>query len=108
MDPIAVLITAADHDEASRIAEMLVTQQLAACVQILPAMEAVYRWEGKIERQPEILLLVKTVTSRFHELEQAVRAIHSYQTPEIVALPIIQGSNDYLKWLIDAVNSSAN
>src|SRR3982751_3828533 len=108
MDAIAVLITAADYDEASRIAEMLVTRQLAACVQILPHMESVYRWEGKIERQSEILLLVKTVNSRFGELQQAVRAIHSYQTPEIVALPIVQGSDDYLTWLTDAVRTSDN
>src|SRR5882762_5687511 len=81
---IVVFMTAADREEAARLAEMLVKAQLAACVQILPEIESVYRWQGKIERQPEVLLIAKTVRSRFAELEQAVRSIHSYETPEII------------------------
>lgn len=105
-EPIVVLLTAANGEEAARLAEMLVAGQLAACVQILPEMESVYRWQGKIERQPEILLLVKTVRSKFAELDRAVRALHSYETPEIIALPIITGSAAYLKWL-DTLDSPA-
>ena len=98
-EPIVVLMTAANGEEAARLADMLIGAHLAACVQILPEMESVYRWQGKIERQPEILLLAKTVRSKFEELEREVRALHSYETPEIVALPIVAGSTPYLEWL---------
>lgn len=98
-DAIVVLITAPNREEAIRLADMLVGAHLAACVQLLPEMESVYRWEGKIEREPEILLLIKTTRARFDELEREVRALHSYETPEIVALPIVAGSEPYLRWL---------
>jgi len=97
--PLVVFITAPHRDEAVRLAEMLVGARLAACVQILPEMESVYRWQGVVERQPEILLLVKTTKAKFAELEREVRSLHSYDTPEIVALPIVAGSAPYLKWL---------
>lgn len=100
-DPIVVLITAPNREEAIRLADMLVGAHLAACVQILPEMESVYRWKGKIEREPEILLLVKTTRARFEEIDREVRALHSYETPEIVALPIVAGSKAYLDWLED-------
>ena len=98
-EPIVVLITAPHREEAVRLAEMLVGAHLAACVQILPEMESVYRWQGKIERQTEILLIAKTTREKFHELEREIRALHSYDTPEIVALPIVAGSQPYLDWL---------
>src|SRR5512145_2464661 len=98
-DEIVVFMTAPTGEEATRLADMLVGAHLAACVQILPEMESVYRWQGKIERQPEILLIVKTTRARFDELEREVRALHSYDTPEIVALPIVTGSEPYLRWL---------
>ena len=98
-EPIVVFLTAANGEEAVRLADMLIGAHLAACVQILPEMESVYRWEGKIERQPEILLLVKTTRSKFDELEKEVRALHSYETPEIIALPVVAGSAPYLEWL---------
>src|SRR6185436_12124756 len=96
---IVVFMTAANGEEASRLAEMLVGAHLAACVQILPEMESVYRWQGNIERQTEILLIAKTTRSKFDELEREVRALHSYETPEIIALPLIAGSHPYLEWL---------
>lgn len=102
-DAIVVFMTAADRDEATRLAEMLVEQHLAGCVQILPEMESVYRWQGKIERQREILLIAKTTQSKFQELERQVRASHSYDTPEILALPVIAGSSPYLQWLTNSV-----
>jgi periplasmic divalent cation tolerance protein len=98
-EAIVVLMTAANGEEAARLADMLIGAHLAACVQILPEMESVYRWQGKIERQPEILLLAKTSLSKFEDLEREVRALHSYETPEIVALPIVAGSTAYLEWL---------
>jgi len=98
-EAIVVLITAANTAEATRLAEMLVASHLAACVQILPEMESVYRWQGKIERAGEILILVKTLHSKFEQLEREVRSIHSYETPEIIALPVVAGSPAYLDWL---------
>jgi periplasmic divalent cation tolerance protein len=95
-------MTAPNREEANRIAEALVSARLAACVQILPEIESVYRWQGEIKREREILLLAKTVRSRFDELESKVRAMHSYETPEIIALPITAASEPYLKWLLDA------
>lgn len=98
-DAIIVFMTAANGEEATRLADLLIGAHLAACVQILPEMESVYRWQGKIERQSEILLLVKTTTGKFAELERQVRALHSYETPEIIAVPIVAGSTPYLEWL---------
>ena len=105
-DAIVVLMTAPTLEEARLLAEKLVETQLAACVQILPEMESVYRWQGKVERQQEQLLLAKTTAERFAELEREVRAMHSYDTPEIVSFPLTQGSADYLRWLQDSVNRS--
>lgn len=98
-EAIAVMITAGSREEAARLAEMLVGSRLAACVQIMPEMESVYRWEGEVRRDPEHLLLVKTTTACFAELEREVRALHSYETPEIIALPVALASAPYLEWL---------
>lgn len=104
-DAIAVFLTAANGEEATRLADMLVGSRLAACVQILPAMESVYRWQGNIERQSEVLLIAKTTQDKFDDLEREVRALHSYDTPEIIALPIIAGSTAYIDWLSDSVKA---
>jgi periplasmic divalent cation tolerance protein len=97
---MVVLMTTANGEEASRLAEMLVGSRLAACVQILPEIESVYRWKGKVRRAAEVLLLAKTTQTRFAELERQIRALHSYETPEIIALPVTQASEPYLGWLI--------
>ncbi len=94
-----VLMTAANVAEAARLAELLVGAQLAACVQILPPIDSVYRWKGTIQRETEVLLIAKTARAKFEELEREVRALHSYETPEIIALPITAGSAPYLEWL---------
>lgn len=98
-DVLVVLMTAANREEAVRLADTLVAADLAACVQIMPEMESVYRWQGKIEHVTEVLLIAKTVRSQFAELEREVRARHSYETPEIIALPVVAGSSAYLEWL---------
>ncbi len=98
-EAIVVLVTAGSREEAARLAEMLVGAHLAACVQILPEMESVYRWKGKVHRAPEFLLLAKTTANCFEELEREVRALHTYDTPEIIALPVTVGSAPYLEWL---------
>ncbi len=104
-DAIVVFMTAANGEEAARLADMLVGAHLAACVQILPEIESVYRWQGKIERQAEVLLLAKTTRTRFDELEREVRALHSYETPEILAVPVLAGSIPYLQWLAASLKS---
>ena len=102
-DAIVVFITTPTQEEAKRLADRLVEASLAACVQILPEMESVYRWAGKVERQNEHLLIAKTTAERFAELEKEIRALHSYDTPEIVSFPLTAGSPEYLRWLRDSV-----
>jgi periplasmic divalent cation tolerance protein len=102
-DPIVVLMTAANREEAGRIAKMLVSTRLAACVQVLPEIQSIYRWQGEVMRESEVLLLAKTTKDKFDDLDRAVREIHSYETPEIIALPVTAGSSPYLKWLQAAV-----
>jgi periplasmic divalent cation tolerance protein len=97
---IVVLMTAGSSEEASRLAEMLVGAHLAACVQIMPQMESVYRWKGAVHREPEFLLLAKTTAACFDELEREVRALHTYDTPEIVAVPVSHISAPYLDWVM--------
>lgn len=104
-DPIVVFLTAPNGEEATRLADLVIGAHLAACVQILPEMESVYRWQGKIERQSEILLIAKTTAAKFADLEREVRALHSYETPEIVAVPIVAASTPYLKWLAESLNA---
>jgi uncharacterized protein involved in tolerance to divalent cations len=96
-------MTTANAEEAARIADLLVSKRLAACVQVLPEIQSVYRWEGEVTRSSEVLLMAKTTRDRFDELESAVREIHSYGTPEIVALEVTAVSAPYLKWLEAAV-----
>ena len=104
-DGIVVFMTAGNADEARRIASHLVEARLAACVQILPENESVYRWNGEVQREKEVLILVKTTAEKFAELEKSVRAIHSYETPEIVAVPASQISEPYRRWLIENVSA---
>jgi periplasmic divalent cation tolerance protein len=98
-DRIIVLITAGGEEEAHRIAESLVKEKKAACVNIVPRVDSLFWWEGKIDSASESLLLVKTKAALFPEIVELVKRTHSYEVPEIIALPIIAGSEDYLKWL---------
>ncbi len=95
-----VLMTTGNREEAKRIAEMLVDGGLAACVQILPGIESVYRWQGATQRDQEVLLLAKTTRASFDDLVSRVTAIHSYDTPEIIALRVTAAAEPYLKWLV--------
>jgi len=98
-DNIIVLITAGGEEEAHKIAEILTNEKKAACVNIVPGINSLFWWEGKIESVRESHLLVKTKASLFPEIVELVKRMHSYEVPEIIALPIIAGSEDYLKWL---------
>jgi periplasmic divalent cation tolerance protein len=99
MDEIVVFITAPNEDEAAKIAKALVEARLAGCVNIIKDIRSIYSWHSKIEDEKEILMIVKTQKTLFNSLTEKVRELHSYAVPEIIALPIIEGSEDYLKWL---------
>ncbi len=96
---IVVYITAPNEDEAARIAKALVEARLAGCVNIIRNIRSIYNWQGRIEDEPEVLMVVKTQKSLFEELSKKVRELHSYSVPEIIALPIVEGSQDYIRWL---------
>jgi periplasmic divalent cation tolerance protein len=94
-----VLTTAASIDEARRLAHTLVEERLAACATLLPAVESIYRWQGAVERAQETMLLIKTVAENLAALEARLLALHTYDTPEILVLPVESGSQAYLAWL---------
>jgi len=98
---IQVVTTAASADEARRIATALVEERLAACVQIVGPIESIYRWQGKVETATEWQCWIKTRRERYDALEATIRRLHSYEVPEILAVPIVAGSEAYLKWLTD-------
>jgi periplasmic divalent cation tolerance protein len=103
-DKIVVLVTCGSLKEGRRIARALVEARLAACVNLLRTpVESIYRWKGNVDAAEEFLLIVKTSRARFAALETAVKRLHSYDVPEIIALPIEKGSRDYLAWLAESV-----
>ena len=96
---IQVATTVATEKEAAAIAALLVEQRLAACVQVVGPMTSHYRWQGKIETAGEYLCLAKSCAALYPEIEAAIKAIHPYEVAEIIAMPIIAGSKEYLAWL---------
>ena len=100
-----ILCTCPDPDSAQTIAEALIGQNLAACVNILPGLTSVYRWRDNIETAQEQLLLIKTRQDRYHELEAAIRQNHPYELPEIIAVPVERGLPKYLQWIDECVTS---
>ena len=98
-DSIVILVTAGSEAEAEKIATALVEEQLAACVNILSPIRSIYCWEGKVVDDREWLLLIKTRAARFAAVEARVKALHSYQVPEVIALPIVAGAEGYMRWL---------
>jgi periplasmic divalent cation tolerance protein len=102
-DKRIVLCSAGSEDEARKIARHLVEQRLAACVNIIPRMESIYRWQGKLESSGEWLLLIKTTVERFPAVRDAIRDLHSYELPECIAISIEDGSSGYLEWIAQSV-----
>ena len=100
---ILVLSTASSMEEAESIADSLVEEGLAACVQLIPNLRSVYRWQGKIQKEEEILVLVKSQKKLFQSIKKKIQELHSYDVPEIVALPITDGSKEYLDWISQSV-----
>ncbi len=96
---VVIFVTTSSKDEAKAIAEALVSLNLVACANILDSVQSIFRWEGKLCEENEVLMVLKSVKSRLEQVVQKVRQLHSYDLPEIIALPIVGGSEDYLKWV---------
>lgn len=99
MPPLLVYMTTPSLEEARTLCTYLVEQRLAACANIFPGGESVYRWQGAVEHAQEYFCVLKTEEDRFAELRAAVRRLHSYDTPCVVALPLVDGDADFLAWL---------
>jgi periplasmic divalent cation tolerance protein len=94
-----VLVTASTEEEAVQIARALVESRLAGCVNIIQGVRSIYRWQGKVEDKAEVLMIMKTKRGLFDELTRRVKELHSYTVPEIISLPITEGSEEYIEWL---------
>lgn len=106
-DKIVVLSTCSSREEADRIAYQLVDLRLAACVSVVPSVGSVYRWQGAVERAEEVLLIVKSSRALFDALRARIEQMHSYSTPEIVALPIVDGAEAYLNWMTTELGAAS-
>ena len=98
-DKIVVFSTCASAEEAQRVARALVEKRLAACVNVIPGIRSVYRWKDAVEDEEEVLLLIKTSRALLDELREEIERLHSYEVPEVIALPIVDGSERYLSWM---------
>jgi periplasmic divalent cation tolerance protein len=98
-DKIVVLSTCATEAEAEKLARALVEARVAACVNIVPGVRSIYRWQGAVESAAECLLVIKSSRARFGELRAALEKAHSYEVPEVLALPVVEGAPNYLSWL---------
>ncbi|PIN74582.1 hypothetical protein COV18_06845 [Candidatus Woesearchaeota archaeon CG10_big_fil_rev_8_21_14_0_10_37_12] len=98
MKPLLIYITASTKQEAEQISEILIKKKLASCVNILPEIQSHYIWNGKLQKEKEVLMLVKTFDAKYKQVESTIKKIHSYETPCIVAIPIIKGNEAYLRW----------
>jgi periplasmic divalent cation tolerance protein len=98
-DALVVLVTVPTPERAAEIARAVVEERLAACGNVVPGLRSIYRWEGKVHDDQEALLLLKTTRSRFEALHDRVLALHPYEVPEVVALPVELGSAPYLAWI---------
>ena len=107
-DKRIVLTTAGSRDEALKIARQLVERRLAACVNIVPHVESIYRWKRKVESSQEWLLVIKSTAKKFAEVRDAIGQLHSYELPECLALSIEDGSTAYLQWLEESMESTAD
>jgi len=96
---LVIFVTAADETEAEKIAMGLVEPRLAACVSIVPKIKSIYIWEDKLQKEDEILLIIKTTEKLFDKVKDTILELHSYTVPEIIALPITKGLGEYLDWI---------
>ncbi len=106
-NPVVILVTVATKEEGESIANQVVNRKLAACVNIIPQLQSIYYWQNKIETGSEVLLLIKTMPDRLTDLIQQIKLLHSYDVPEILALPIIQGNQEYIRWVYDSTRAES-
>ena len=106
-DKIVVISTCESEEEARRLARVLVEAQLAACVNIVAGLRSVYRWKGGVEEADELLLVIKTSRALFEEVRSTLERLHAYEVPEVIALPIVDGSGRYLEWLSNSLKPDA-
>jgi periplasmic divalent cation tolerance protein len=102
-DKLLILTTVESYSEARKIATALVERRLAACVNIIPKVQSVYRWKDKVESAEEFLLLIKTVKVQHKQVQSAIRELHSDELPECIAIAVDSGSSEYLQWITDSV-----
>jgi periplasmic divalent cation tolerance protein len=102
---LIIMVTAANQKEAVTIGKGVVNAKLAACVNIIPVIQSIYRWKGKVVKSKEVLLIFKSTKARYGALEKAIKAIHTYDTPEIIALPVKEGMPQYIEWVCSETNS---
>lgn len=100
---IVILVTAKDQEEAQKIARGLLEDKLAACCNIMPKIQSLFWWDGKIDSADEVLLIIKSEKTLWNKIQDKVKELHSYQTPEIIALPVVEGSKEYLDWIKDSI-----
>ncbi len=100
---IVILITAKDKKEAEKIAKKLIKSKLAACVNIVGGIKSLFWWQGKVDQAKETLLIVKSRKEKFEKIAKLAKAIHSYDVPEIIAIPIVSGFKPYLNWIDDSI-----
>ena len=96
---LVILVTAVNQKEAVRIGKEMVNVKLAACANIIPGIQSIYRWKGKVVKSEEVLLILKSTKPRYRALEKMIKAMHAYETPEIIALPVKNGLDQYLRWV---------
>ena len=106
-DKVVVYVTSSSAEESATIARSLVDKRLAACVNIVPQIRSFYRWEGEVKDDPEFLLLIKTSRPLFPAVRAEVERLHSYHVPEVICVPIIEGSQNYLAWLAESLRAEA-
>ncbi|MDH5229018.1 MAG: divalent-cation tolerance protein CutA [Gammaproteobacteria bacterium] len=102
-DYLLVLNTCPNSEVAQQIADILVSQSMAACVNIMPGLSSTYLWQGKIERASEVLLLIKTHVTKYQDLQQTLEQLHPYELPEIIAVPLARGLTPYLDWIATSI-----
>jgi len=96
---LVILVTTVNQEEAVRIGKEMVNAKLAACANVIPRIQSIYRWNGKVIQEEEVLLILKSVKPRYRALEKAIKAMHAYEIPEIIALPVKEGLGRYIGWV---------
>jgi periplasmic divalent cation tolerance protein len=100
---IVILSTAGTLEEASKIAEHLVSNHLVACVNLIPGIQSIYWWNHAVQKEQEVLMIIKTERGKFEEVERAISSLHSYEVPEMISIPVEDGSQKYLQWIDQAL-----